>query len=169
MPRVISASLRRALESRYSGDANLVFVTISNPVLSEPIRIVNDTVDFSYDGHAWVGFPIDLALLSDDDQPPKAQVTFQNVDRKIGMAIRNLVTPPRLKIELLHSRDFDLTVTPRAPIAPPAVEYRADKLWLTNITVDALEVTADIQGWDYLQRAWPGQRATQDLLPGLFF
>jgi hypothetical protein len=50
MPRVISASLRRALESRYSGDANLVFVTISNPVLSEPIRIVNDTVDFSYDG-----------------------------------------------------------------------------------------------------------------------
>lgn len=168
MPRQISASFRRSVESRAAGDVDLAFLTISHPRLIEPIRLVSDTKDFTRDGARFIGFPFDVQLLSDDDHPPKAQISFQNVDQSIGETVRGLRSPPRLKIELLSSADFDLGVTPRVPLGTPTVEYTADKLFLTNVAVDALNVTAEIVGWNYLQRVWPGVRATQDLLPGLF-
>lgn len=169
MPRSISNSFRRSLESRYADDVDLCFVTISHDKLTIPIRAVWDVKDYVYGGETFTGFPFDIELLTDDDQPPKARLVIQNVDEVVGQTIRGLYTAPRLKIELLSSADFDLTVDPRVESASPVIaEYVADQLFLTNVEVTALTVTGDVEGWNYLQRTWPGQRATQDLLPALF-
>lgn len=168
MPRNVSLSFRHAAESNFSEEVDLVFLTISHPNLIEPIQVVWDTEDFVYGGDTFIGFPFDISLLSDDDQPPKATLTIQNVDPRIGDTIRKLRTAPRLKIELLSSTDFDLTVEPRVEIGTPNVVYMADKLFLTNVRVDPIAVSGDIVGWDYLQRVWPGVRARQDIFPGLF-
>jgi hypothetical protein len=41
-------------------------------------------------------------------------------------------------------------------------------LFLTNVSVNAMAITGNIEGWDYLQRVWPGVRARQSIFPGLF-
>lgn len=166
--RSVPLSFRQAAESQYNDEVDLIFVTISHPLLLVPVRVVWDSKDFVYGGNTFTGFPFDLTLLSDDDNAPKAQLTFQNVDQSIGETIRNLGQAPRLKIEFLHSSDFDLTVTPRVPLGTPSVVLTADKLYLSNVKVDVLTVTADINGWDFSQRVWPSQRATQDFLPALY-
>ncbi len=168
MTRNVTASFRRSVEANFADEVDLCFLTISHPTMYEPIRVVWDTKDFVYSGNTFVGFPFDLQILSDDETPPTARLSIQNVDPRIGDTIRSLTTPPRLKIELMSSADFNLTVDPRVQLVTPTVIYSADKLFLTNVTVDAMFVSGTIQGWNYLQRVWPGQRAMQSSFPGLF-
>ena len=168
MPRTISTSFRHQTQASFADDVDLIFATISHPDLSFPVRVVNDTIDYVYASLNWTGFPFEISILSDDESPPKAKISFQNVDQIIGQAVRDLISAPRLKLELLSSSDFNLDTRPRTPIGSPFVQYVADKLYLSNVTVDVLTVSSDIVGWDYLQRTWPGIRATQGRLPGLF-
>lgn len=170
MPRTLSVSFRRSAEANYADEVDLCFITISHPLLIDPIRCVWDSKDFVYGGNTYTGFPFDITLLSDDEQPPKATLTIQNVDPRIGDTIRQLSTAPRLKIELLSSKDFNLTADPRTANSSPEPEvvYSADRLFLTNVKIDVISVSAEIVGWDYLQRVWPGVRARQDIFPGLF-
>ena len=107
-------------------------------------------------------------LLTDDESPPTARLQIQNVSPQIGNSIRALLTPPRLKIELLSSADFNLTVMPRTEIGSATVIYSADQLFLINTSVDAMVISGQIVGWDYVQRVWPAERATQANFPGLF-
>jgi len=168
--RNITLSFRQSAEANFADEVDLCFLTISHPTLIDPIRIVWDTKDFIYGGKTFIGFPFDITILSDDEQPPQAKLTIQNVSPKIGDGLRSLRSPLRLKIELLSSSDFVMTNDPRTEVGSPTptVVYSADKLFLTNVSVNVLEITATIQGWDYLQRVWPGQRAQQSNFPGLF-
>ncbi|MBB5754631.1 DUF1833 family protein [Prosthecomicrobium pneumaticum] len=165
MPRALSASLRRALESRASGDANLVFLTIDHPNLAEPVRLVLNTVDMIRDGVTWTAMPFEAALLSDDDQPPTAQLSVPNIDRRIGEVVRGLTSPARVTLELLSSADFDLTVTPHEPTGTPAAFYTARNLYLIEVEGDVQLVQGQLKGWDYLQRTWPGRRANPSQAP----
>jgi|GEM_PF-1949239 len=170
MPRTISASFRNAAESQYEDEVDLAFLTISHELLADPIRVVWDAKDFVWNGNTYIGFPFDLVLLSDDDNsPPRAaQIQFQNVDSRIGETIRTLPQSPRIQIDLLHSDDFDLTVTPRTPIGTPSSINAGSKLFLSNCKVDVLTVTGDLTGYDFSQIVWPSERATQQTFPGLF-
>lgn len=168
MTRAVPLSLRQSMEASFSDEVNLIFVTLSHATLADPIRVVLDTKDYVYSGNTFIGFPFDIQLLSDDEQPPTAKLSFQNVDSEIGHAVRLLTSPPRLKIQLLHSDDFDLFVTPRVAIGTPDVISLGDELFLINIQVTAQDVSGDIKGWDYLQRVYPGLRVTQAALPGAF-
>jgi Domain of unknown function (DUF1833) len=168
MPRSVPTSFRNAAEASFSDEVDLVFLTISHGDLATPIRVNWDTKDYIYGGYTFTGFPFEITLLTDEDSPPKAQLSIQNVDSRIGETVRGLTSAPRLKIELLSSTDFDLTVDPRTEIGSATVVYVADRLWLANVKVDVMIVQGDIVGWDYVQRTWPGPRATQAIFPGLF-
>lgn len=171
MTRNVTSVFRLSAEASFADEVDLCFLTISHPTLLEPIRINSDTKDFIYGGETFTGFPFDFELLTDDEQPPTARLAIQNVDPRIGDTIRSLSAAARLKIELLSSADFNTAVDPRTEIGGSpgtTVVYSADKLFLTNVTVDIMTISGTIQGWDYLQRVWPGQRATQASFPGLF-
>lgn len=170
MPRTVPLSFRNAAESQYNDEVDLIFLTITHPLLVPSLRVVWDTKDFVYNGDTYIGFPFDLVLLTDDDNsPPKAaQIQFQNVDSGIGEAIRNLGQAPRVEINLLHSSDFDLTVIPRTQIGTPSTIPAGKHLFLSNCKVDVLTITGDLTGYDFTQRVWPGQRASASTLPALF-
>lgn len=168
MERLISQSLRRELEKQESGEELLVFLTITHPSLDEAIRVVCDPEDFIYDGETYIGFIFDIAILSDNDRPPETRLTVQNVDEQIGHAIKSLIGPPRVKIEILALSDFDTSVIPRVPLGTPTVEYRADQLFLVDVDGDDGEITGRITSWDYSQTTYPGIRATQRRCPGLY-
>ena len=122
MPRSTPESFRRSSEANFADEVDLVFLTITHPSIT-PVYVVWDTKDYIYNGNTFIGFPFDFAILSDDESTPQARLTIQNVDPRIGDAIRTLMTPPSLKIELLSSADFDTSVTPRVAIGTPTVVF----------------------------------------------
>ena len=168
MPRAISFGYRTSTRSLFSPDADLLFLIIAHESLDPSIRVVNDTVDYRIGDELYTGFPFEISLLSDTDEPPRAQLSIQNVDRRIGDTIQSISTPARMFLSLASSSDFDLTVRPRVALGEPSIEYEANYLFLANVHVDAMMVTGDIMGWDFGQRVWPYRRATKAALPGLY-
>lgn len=187
MPRNITTSFRRSAEANFSDEVDLVFLTISHASLADDIRVVWDTQDWTIDSDVYIGFPFDITILSDDENPPTARLTIQNVDPRIGDSIRALTSPPRLKIVLMFSGspsfvddiiydessiaildETSATILDEPGLSSADIIYYADKLFLINVTVDIMQITGTIVGWDYLQRVWPGPRAMQQTFPGLF-
>lgn len=113
MPRNIEVSFRREIEAGNAKEVNLAFVTISHASLDDPIRVVWDVKDYVWGGLRYIGFPFDMQILSDEEGPPKAQLSIQNIDPRIGDTIRGLPTPPKVSLLLLSSADFDTNNDPR--------------------------------------------------------
>lgn len=168
MARLIPGQLRRVLDLQESGEAILGFLTISHDDLATPIRVACDGVDYVRLGETWTGFPFKFAILSDGEATPKTQIEVQNVDRKIGDALKAITSPARVQIDIIAASEFDQTVEPRVALGTPLVAYSAKHLFLVNVSVDAGTVTGDVVSWDYTQTTWPARRATQDRFPGLF-
>ncbi|WP_296584217.1 hypothetical protein [Xanthobacter sp.] len=166
--RAIPSSLRRVLDLQESGEALIGFLTISHASLAASIRVASDGVDYVWLGETWIGFPFKFAILSDGEAGPRTQIEVQNVDRKIGDALRSITTPARVQIDILAASEFDETADPRTARGTPLVAYSAKHLFLTNVKVDPLVVTGDVVSWDYTQDTWPGRRATQDRCPALY-
>lgn len=165
--RVIDADVRAGLESPETPDALLAFLTITHPGLSEPIRVVSDVMDYTVDGQTFIGMPFDYQLLSDNESAPQTQIRMQNVDRRIGMALRQIKERARLRLEIRSSADFDLSQDPRTEIASSTI-YAFDQFELVDVSVDAAEITGRVMLRDYAQETWPGLRATQSRCPALF-
>lgn len=168
MERVVSQSLRRELDQQESAEFLLAFLTITHPNMEETIRVVCDPEDFTYGGFNYIGFMFESEILTDGDNFPEARLTVQNVDKRIGDAIRPLIGPPRVKMELIPASEFNLTVSPRTPLGTPTVAYTADHLYLINVDIDALQISGRLSIRNYSQEVWPGVRATQNRCPGLY-
>jgi hypothetical protein len=132
--------------------------------------VVADAVDYIWNGETYQGFQFDLQLVSDKESPPRGKLTLQNVDERIGHTVLALNGPMRVRVDLIAASAFDQTTDPRVPLesGDPAPDYTADKLFLTDVTGDVFELSGTLKGWDYIQEIWPGTRATQNRLPGLF-
>lgn len=174
MRRSLAASLRRELDRQETAEAMLVFVEISSPDIADVIRVVSDGAPFIFNGHEWLAFGFDAELLTDGEEPPEGRLTVQNVDRRIGDAIRATTRPPRVSIYVVPASEFDESVSPRTEIgqtesparhAVPA--YSATFLDLTDVEANVMEVVGTLRSRNYTQRAWPGRRATKDYCPAL--
>ena len=166
--RTIPASVVASLNDQETSGFELLFLTITHRSLPEPLRVVSDPKPFVLGGNEYVGFLFNITLLSDDDRPPEAQLTIQNVDRRIARVLRDIVDPPQLKLEVIWSDQFTLTVDPRTEIGTASRIYVADHCFLTDVEVDAMQISGTIRSWDYTRELWPGRMATSDILPGLF-
>jgi hypothetical protein len=165
--RTIPAAALAGLEAPETPDALLAFVTITHPGLSEPIRVVSDVMDYLVGGQTFVGMPFDYRILSDNESAPQTEIRIQNVDRKIGQALRRIKERARIKLEIRSSADFDLSADPRTEVSASTV-YAFDQFDLVDVSVNAVEITGRIMLRDYAQESFPGLRATQSRCPALF-
>jgi hypothetical protein len=167
--REIPLEIARALEQPETAEVVLLFLRIAHKQLPVDLLIVSDPADYILDGETWRGFDFDLRLLSDTDQPPRTELTVQNVDRRVGEAILAMDGPARLDIDVIAASQFDLTAEPRVAIAGTVERmYSARHLALVDVRGDVLQLTGTVRSWDYSQEAWPSMRATQDHFPGLY-
>lgn len=166
--RVIDADVRAGLEREASPDALLAFLTVTHPRLVEPIRLVSDVFDYLRDGNLFVGMPFSFILVTDEESAPKTQLTVQNVDRRIGEALRSMPDRAMVQLDVLSSADFDLSSDPRVPIGALVPIYAIRHFQLIEVTATATEITGTLMLRDYSQEPWPGQSATQSVCPGLF-
>ena len=168
MSRATAIAARTDLEQTSGPHALLGFMTITHPALAEPMRVVSDVMDYVFGGATFIGLPFGFKLLTDSDAAPTTQLRMQNVDRRMGQALRRVTGRATVQLQLLSSADFDLSVDPRAEVGTAAVIYGFTHFTLRNISVNAAEVTGDVILQDYSTEPWPYVRATQDRLPGLF-
>lgn len=176
--RVIPVVSRRLLEQSSSSEPILVFVIITHPDISQPIRLVIDGDDYVINGDTFHKSYFELDLLTDGESPPQARFRFPNVDREAISRLRRVSSPCRVEFAILASSYFDLTASPRvvgdgltvtwerAPTG--SLMYRASSLWLTEVTADDVQVEGTLRSWDYRQESWPDKRVTQALLPGVY-
>ena len=109
-----------------------------------------------------------VAKADAEGNATNAQTEVQNVDRKIGDALRAITSPARVQLDVIAASEFDQSADPRTPRGTPLVMYEAKHLFLVNVSVNALAVTGDLVSWDYTQDTWPGRRATQERCPALY-
>jgi hypothetical protein len=169
LARNITPEVANDIRNSYSPSAILGFITISHENLPKPIRIVSDPIDFEFGGELWVGCPFEFSLLNDNDSAPTTQIRVQNVDRRIGEAIRSISERAQVALEARSTSEFNLSVVPRVPLgvlAPPIYSFR--HFDLIDVTVNSMEITGTIILRDYTQESYPGKRATQTRCPGLF-
>lgn len=169
MSRNLTPAIIGDLQDPGSPNALIAFLTLTHANLQDPIRVVSDPLDFQVDGLLYIGCPFDFVLMMDEDEPPTTQLRVQNVDRRIGEAVRPAVGRVKVALELRSLADFDLTAVPRVelgPTAPPIYGFRHFEL--TNVTTNALSVTGTVMLRDYTQSQWPGKSATLSRCPGLF-
>lgn len=161
---------RRSMEQPSSGDAELVFVTITHSEMADVVRLVVDGYDYLIAGNIWHKSAFELDLLTDNDKPPSAQFRFPNVDRAAIAKLRSVTGPCRVAFEVYSSVYFDLSADPRTVKPGLTLEpiYSASALFLTEVTADDVAVEGTLRSWDYRQESWPDMRATKRLVPGAY-
>lgn len=156
--REFSAALKRILNQPRLDDAYLILAELSHEALGgQPLRFANNTEDVISNGATYIGFPFDVTLPGDEEGPPRGKIAIQNVDRRIGITIRGLSSPPRLRLMVVLASD------------PDTVWLDYKHFWFRNIRMDALHVEGDVDSWDFATEPWPNRRATADRFPGLFW
>lgn len=171
MPRGIPPSVLRDLNRQETEELLLVFMTITHPTLTDVIRVVSDPRYFKLDDEIHIGFRFDIRLMTDNEAAPFSQLTIQNVDRRIPVALLDVNQPARIHIQVIAGSEFNLDENPCTEIGGPGSAervYNAPLLYLTEVEADAMQITARIVSWDYTQELWPGMMATKDRFPGLF-
>ena len=166
--RDIPAPVRAAIEDASAPDAIMACVTVTHPDLDEPIRIVSDTLDYTYGGHLYIGLLFSWGVMDDGEGAPQAELTLPDTDRRIGEALRQASGEARVTVHVLSSSDFDLSVVPRVPVGTPAPVYVIPNLVLLSASADGQQIACQIGLRDYSQEPWPCIYATELRLPGLY-
>lgn len=175
MPRTIPDATRTALEAVGGEDLPLVFLKFTHGDLADVILVVSDIgteggepVEWQFRGENYVAFPFDIKVITDNDGPPRGEITVANVDQRIGKALRAIKTPLSLSIYMLLHSDFDTSVNPRVPLSYPTPFYEAHGFTVRDVSVDVIQITGTIRSFDDTGEPYPGLQSTQALLPGLY-
>jgi hypothetical protein len=143
------------LQARESADAAICIIELYHPMM-ETFRFARNTEDVVSRGNTYSAAPFDLDILNDNDQPPRATLTFPNVDRSIGIKLSEIVGPPQITIEVISSAE------PDEPI------MRAARLRLQNVNVDPLVLSGDLLRIDDGTETCGTIRVVPSKFPALF-
>lgn len=166
--RELPENIRQDIEAQGRPYIELGFMTITHDKLVDPVRVVSDPIPFLYGGNLYEGIPYGFAIVTDTEEAPRAEIRMQNIDKRVGDAIRKARGRARIELVVLSSRDFDLTKNPREPVGTPGVMYSFSDFELEQVTGNAGQISGNIVLRDFTREAWPGIYATQSRLPGLF-
>lgn len=108
LPSAIQEELRAGLLTEIA----YVCLTFDHDSLSEPVRVVNNTEDVVRSAGTFVAFPfVYRDYVKGDAEFPTAEVTADNVDRRIMNALRGLPAPlPTVTYECVLSGDVNTVV-----------------------------------------------------------
>lgn len=92
------------VSAQETGTAWLVLLTIDHDDLPNPIRVTSDGVATVSNGNTFSPYPF-LVTLPDDTEgrAPQAQLQIDNTTQEIIAALRALVSPPSLMIQIVRA------------------------------------------------------------------
>ena len=137
-------------------DLPLVLLKIDHADIDPPIRVVNNKVDITSNGEAFIAFAFAISLPDNiEDAPGRSQLRIDNVSREITEAIRSISTPAAVTIQVVRQDAFD------------NIEASWPPMRLTNVRYIALTVRGDLEFEDLTREPYPAHTFSPAEFPGL--
>lgn len=156
MSRNLTNRFWEAITGAVTDEQFLLLTVITHPALSESIRAASDFTDVTSGGNLYVGFPFGVVLPSSEDDIPRATLTIQNVDSRIGKVIREVYAP------------IDVTLKCVLRDEPDEEIFSYDFFKLRNISGDGQLVQGNLSMTDYTVIAAGRNAIRQQDFPGLY-
>jgi hypothetical protein len=157
MSRNTSLIFRQAVYGEETGEAFIILLELSNPGLSQPIRVSSDSVDTTHNGNTYVAFPFDIALPDDtDENTPTARLTIDNVSREIVQAVRTVTGAVNVNIKIVLASDTE------------TVEAEFPDFQLRDVRYNVLTVEGSLNIEQFAQEPFPAGKFDPARFPGLF-
>ena len=155
---MVSAATTTALQSISDSQGILEMLEIDHSSFVTPVRIVNDTRNWTIGANEFVGLPFRLKLPSQaQKENPRAQLQIDNVGRELASAIEGLPVGSALTATIrLASR------------ANPAVADYEFVAILSGISMTPTTVSATMGPDDTMRQSAVKVRFDPDNAPGLF-
>ena len=156
MPRNQTTRFWEAITAAVTDEQFLLLLTLSHPNLIDPIRVCSDFTDVTSNSIVYTGYPFGIVLPSSQDDIPRAQLTIQNVDSRIGEVLRGIYAPISVTIACVLRDDPDEEI------------FSYNFLKLRNVNGDALTIQGTLSMTDYSVIPYGRNIIKQQLLPGLY-
>lgn len=158
MARPLSIAARRAIFASQTGEVFVGLLTLSHPLLHDPIRVCSDSSDTTSGGVVYLAFPFEMTMPAErEDGLPRVQLRVCNVDRRIVEAARSVYGEP-MQVE------FSVVLAS----SPDVLECGPFTFSLEDIGYDALTVEGSLAYEDFLNEAFPDGSMDPNQFPGLF-
>jgi hypothetical protein len=158
MARNFSNNLKANLIRLNVNESPIVLIEISNPILTNPIRIVNDHKDVVSNNKTYTSCMIDVALPEEKDkEAPNATISIDNVSRTLTRFFEQLQGGPDTKVrfmQILRSQ-------------PNVIEYNIS-LDLVNVKVTPYKITGTLSYDNLLNKQSVTRVYNKINSPGLF-
>lgn len=126
----------RALTGEFAQQTDevfLVLLTMTHPSLAVPIRVVNNNEDVVSRGNNYIALGFEVSLPGEEpDRPTLARLKIDNVDRTVIVALRQILTPPIVTLEVVLAD------------TPSTVEASFTGLILRNVIYDEASITGEL-------------------------
>lgn len=145
------------LLARESESPVVAAVTLQHAKWGEPLRLVKDTQALTSRGWTFAPAWFDIQIVGDGDEPPRATLAIPNVDQVIGEMV-----------QLLDGEPAEVALEAISLAYPDEPLYRAARLELRGVAINAVTVSGDLVSRDYGTEKFVKTRVTPRLFPALF-
>ena len=122
------------------------------------IHLVNNSEPITSNGQVFDPYPFALTLpLSDGERQTELILQIDNVDQSLTKAIRELLTPPAVKLDMVLSN------------TPDTIEQTIDFLRADFVSYDSLSVQFRLRPDNIMGRKFPSSKYTPARYSDLFF
>lgn len=154
----VNQRLSSQVSWNHSEEALLWLMEIQSDELNETLYVVNNNEDIVSRGITYKAFPFSIELPEND--PVKAgniKVVTYNVSEEFMDLVRQTLSPPRVKIELVSTLDLD------------DPDKTIDFMQLGGAEYDAVNLSFTLISSNFGARKTLQAMYTQDEFPALFF
>ena len=157
MSRNVSLIARRAMNAQETDQVFLHLLDIDHPDLTEPIRVVNNTVAVVSEGNVYQAFPFQVDLPDEKEgQISTARLTIDAVDRSIIQVIRTISEAATISLKIILAD------------TPDVIEAGPFDFTLRNVSYDAYRVSGTLVYEDRLDLRIPADSFDPQNFRGLF-
>lgn len=140
-------------KNKLSTDAPfLMFFEITHTQLAEPIRLVRNTDDVTWNGKTWTCFPIDIEDYEEDGKTlPALNMKIASGQGLITTYLQKYggLTDARVKLYIVNQKCLDVA-TPEMEMEFQITETAYDEQWITFTLGASPELANRYPAWKYL-------------------
>lgn len=156
--REYSSAAKTNLLATSADEPFLVLLEITHPDLTEPVRVVQDSQDLTFEGNTYIACPFDVVLPDDvAGQLPQAKLQIDNIGRELTQWLESSNGGQEARCRIIQIMRSDLAT----------VEFEIT-LDLTALVVNNEKVTGNLGFVNMLGRTGTVPSFTPQSAPGLW-
>lgn len=154
--RTLSPVALASAHAQETGEAWIVLMTVEHEAIETPIRVCTNNENVISNGETFLPLPFEIELPGEDpEQPARARVRIDNIDRIIVDTLRAISSPPTVTLQVVLASQ------------PDVLEAEFSGLKLRDADYDAGTVSGTLE-FEFILAEPVATSMTPGVLPGLF-